>query len=503
MRQGLFCFGLGVVGCAAGCTALVNPDESRLGTTRVVTDAGGQTDVAPLGDVGRRDASALADAEMFADVPVDSDVTVENPDASLADHSPDVPNLCAATRCDDGIACTVDSCDPLTGRCVVTSDDSACGSFCTTGARCDLVRGCVGAVARVCEDDGSLCTVEMCSNELATCHIPVDADGDGVPAARVRLAFGGTFTACGGQDCDDSRRDTRPGARELCNGMDEDCDGVIDNGCPALPETCGSAQALAVRDGVASVSGFLAGARSDLHLRCATDSTWSDLVYYADLDPELDYLIEASGDSELAVSAAEQCDMLGTTYGCDTGGIEGASSVRGRIWLHRLPVMNGLETAVSRRIHIAVAAIGGLDAFAGSSFSLTVRALGETSDVCSRVGLPNLYVGQGVVLGWTTQFTSLSGTFSNLCTEASSTASGLLAVRSLTRRGIDVFAESFTPILSLSSPTCAMDDEIACVRGSSSTPRMAQLPAPPFTGTAYIRIAGSRAVAEPYIARIR
>ncbi|MDY0001337.1 MAG: DNRLRE domain-containing protein [Polyangia bacterium] len=45
----------------------------------------------------------------------------------------------------------------------------------------------------------------------------VDGDGDGVPD---------------GPDCDDSDPDRHPGAVELCNGLDDDCDGLVDEGCP-------------------------------------------------------------------------------------------------------------------------------------------------------------------------------------------------------------------------------------------------------------------------------
>ncbi|MCA9494755.1 MAG: hypothetical protein KC621_32725, partial [Myxococcales bacterium] len=48
----------------------------------------------------------------------------------------------------------------------------------------------------------------------------VDADGDGFPA---------------GIDCDDTRADVHPGARETCDvelGIDEDCDGLVDDADP-------------------------------------------------------------------------------------------------------------------------------------------------------------------------------------------------------------------------------------------------------------------------------
>lgn len=44
----------------------------------------------------------------------------------------------------------------------------------------------------------------------------VDADGDGHYAAR-----------CGGDDCDDARAEVHPGAREVCDGRDDDCDDAM------------------------------------------------------------------------------------------------------------------------------------------------------------------------------------------------------------------------------------------------------------------------------------
>jgi hypothetical protein len=118
--------------------------------------------------------------------------------------------------CDDDIACTVDACDAAIDVCTHGADDSLCddGSFCSGVETCDVVDGCIVGGPPDCNDDIA-CTDDECSDEAGECiNTPVDRDGDG------ELAL-----ACGGDDCDDSEAAINGGAtEEICSGVDEDCD---------------------------------------------------------------------------------------------------------------------------------------------------------------------------------------------------------------------------------------------------------------------------------------
>jgi hypothetical protein len=148
-------------------------------------------------------------------------------------------------ECDDDVACTTDVCD--VGTCRNTPNDSFCQEgftcdrrtgcpprTCTADAECNDGVACNGTercVAMACapgtpvECTATACTSSRCSESMrgACVESTADLDGDGFGDASCP-EVGGVPAS----DCNDSNAEAFPGAPEVCNGIDDDCNAQCD-----------------------------------------------------------------------------------------------------------------------------------------------------------------------------------------------------------------------------------------------------------------------------------
>ncbi len=136
--------------------------------------------------------------------------------------------------CDDGNGCTVDTCDPQLG-CVhapVNCDD---GNACTVDA-CVAEVGCTNTLTPTDGDDAT------CDGADDNCDGATDEDfvGDAVTCGLGPCAATGTTTCVNGQISESCTPAPKIALTDSsCDGIDDDCDGTDDDDVPAVTITCG------------------------------------------------------------------------------------------------------------------------------------------------------------------------------------------------------------------------------------------------------------------------
>ncbi len=139
-----------------------------------------------------------------------------------------VPNT--GEDCDDGNTIENDGCKTDCSFSCTADADCDDGDVCTGTETCNVDDHiCVDGTLLDCVDDGDDCTESVCDPLAGCLDQLIDDDGDGHAAE--------SLGACG-DDCDDLHPEVYAGAPELCDGLDNDCDGNTDEDPPTWYIDC-------------------------------------------------------------------------------------------------------------------------------------------------------------------------------------------------------------------------------------------------------------------------
>ncbi len=75
-----------------------------------------------------------------------------------------------------------------------------------------------------------ICYTPAASNVIVTCYLDADGDGYGDQTPRAFCDACGDGFLLNNEDCDDANDAIKPGATEICDGIDNNCNGVTDEG---------------------------------------------------------------------------------------------------------------------------------------------------------------------------------------------------------------------------------------------------------------------------------
>lgn len=286
----------------------------------------------------------------------DDDILIQvppRPDASSMDAGKDdsaVRDCDSDDQCSDGIDCTLDVCLPW-GECYSVSDDSRCsdGIYCNGQELCDPLAGCGPSAPRTCNDE-QVCTIDRCNETAKRCeHRPRDFDGDGEV----------DFRCSGGTDCDDFEATRGSLASEVCSdGIDNDCDGRIDESSCGAPrhDTCEDALDIS---GGGTFMFELRGARPDYGLSCGSPAQ-RDIVVRFTLDAPADVSIEGrglwvDGATDLAnVAVRSDCGDPTTEITC-AGGFPARVRMRALAAGEYFAIINGTVNAQRALVKLEIA----------------------------------------------------------------------------------------------------------------------------------------------------
>jgi len=211
----------------------------------------------------------------YVRVSTDCDDTVSSINPSAVELCDGVDNNCTAGS-DEGCSCT-DGARQLCGTDdgmggIVTAGACAAGEQLCTGG---LWGSCVGSVApatEVCNSADDDCDGLVDEGVKTTFYRDNDGDGFGTATTPIDACWEPSGYVRTSTDCNDTAAAVNPSVAELCDGADNNCNAVVDEGCSCVD---GSRQSCGTDDGMGGI--LITGACAAGEQLC-TGGLWGSCV---------------------------------------------------------------------------------------------------------------------------------------------------------------------------------------------------------------------------------
>jgi hypothetical protein len=239
-------------------------------------------------------------------------------DDARADVNPLVAEVCDGEDedcdgiVDDGVATEFFFDADADGHGLADLTTLACAlpdGYADVGDDCDDVDGAVfPGAAEACNEADDDCDTLVDEGAHGDYYADADLDGYGDPGFFASLCGGGVGWVEDSTDCNDGRGDVFPGAVEVCDAIDGDCDGLVDEGVLDLffldADADGAGDASAPREACAAPIGYVSDdrdcddARDDVSPTAleACDLADNDCDGAVDEDVETSYFRDVDGD---------------------------------------------------------------------------------------------------------------------------------------------------------------------------------------------------------------
>jgi hypothetical protein len=283
----------------------------------------------------------------------------------------------------------VETCNNLDDDCNGMTDDGLGTTTCGLGACGRTVSNCVAGVPQTCTPGSS--TPEVCNTMDDDCNGAIDDMGStscgiGVCSRTVSNCVGGVLQTC------------VPGtpAAEICgNGLDENCNGVVDDGCVTAPpnDTCASATTLSATSGTRTGDSFNAATREVIG--CGSGP---EIWYRITLGARSILYVDTFGSSfDTALSIRSSCGGAAVSCENDDCAVAQDQAVADLpagthfIAVHAFSAATSSGTVNLRWETLALGNGPSSRVTANGTFSGTTSGAGLTSASCNGTGPENVY----------------------------------------------------------------------------------------------------------------